>query len=86
MMENYEFVETTSRGIVENGEQMRVVNFRGTDTSNRNHDKLNVDGSFTMPLMDYFKAGMEGRISEVIQTRVIERLSPVEEAPTEPTE
>lgn len=87
MMEKYEFTETSSRGITENGEQMRIVNFRGTDTAERSHDKLNVDGSFAMPLMEYFKAGMEGKLSDVIRDKVIDRLRPEEEpAPGEPTQ
>lgn len=83
MMEQYEFTETSSRGAMENGEQVRIVHFRGTDTAERSNDRLNVDGSFTMPLMEYFKAGMEGKLSEVIRNKVIERLTPTEEVPQE---
>ncbi|WP_342488531.1 hypothetical protein MKX67_18280 [Cytobacillus sp. FSL W7-1323] len=76
MMEQYIFIETSSRNITENGEQFRVVNFRGTDQSSIPNEQLNVDGSFTMPIMDYFMAGVEGRLSEVIKTKVLGRLSP----------
>lgn len=80
MMANYEFTETSSRNITEDGEQLRVVYFRGTDQSSIPNEKLNVDGSFTMPVMDYFMAGAEGRLSEVIRDKVIERLTVTEEA------
>ncbi|MEK4922034.1 hypothetical protein MKX78_08970 [Cytobacillus sp. FSL R5-0569] len=76
MMEQYIFIETSSRNITENGEQLRVVNFRGTDQSSIPNEQLNVDGSFTMPIMDYFMAGVEGRLSEVIKTKVLGRLTP----------
>lgn len=79
MMGEYEFIETSSRNHEENGVPLRVVNFRGTDRSSIPNEKLNVDGSFTMPLMDYFMAGMEGRLSEVIRGKVVERLAPTEE-------
>lgn len=76
MMEQYIFIETSSRNITENGEQLRVVNFRGTDQTSIPNQQLNVDGSFTMPMMDYFMAGVEGRLSEVIRNKVIGRLTP----------
>ena len=76
MMEQYIFIETSSRNITENGEQLRVVNFRGTDQTSIPNQQLNVDGSFTMPMMDYFMAGVEGRLSEVIRNKVIGRLAP----------
>ncbi|MEK4924102.1 hypothetical protein MKX78_19530 [Cytobacillus sp. FSL R5-0569] len=76
MMEQYNFIETSSRNITENGEQLRVVNFRGTDQTSIPNQQLNVDGSFTMPMMDYFMAGVEGRLSEVIRNKVIGRLAP----------
>lgn len=76
MMEDYVFVETSSRNVDVDGEQMRVVNFRGTDQTSIPNERLNVDGSFTMPVMDYFMAGAEGRLSEVIRDNVIDRLTP----------
>lgn len=78
-MEEYVFTETSSRNVTENNEQLRVVNFRGTDQTSIPNEKLNVDGSFTMPLMDYFMAGVEGRLPEVIRDKVIGRLSHGEE-------
>ena len=79
MMEDYIFTETSSRSVDVDGVQMRVVNFRGTDQTSIPNERLNVDGSFTMPLMDYFMAGVEGRLSEVIRVKVVERLTPKEE-------
>jgi hypothetical protein len=79
MMANYEFTETSSRNVEVDGEQMRAVNFRGKDEESLPNDKLNVDGTFTMPLMEYFQAGMEGRLSEVIRNKVVERLTPEED-------
>lgn len=79
MMADYIFTETSSRNIDVSGIQMRLVNFRGTDQTSIPNERLNVDGSFTMPLMDYFMAGVEGRLSEVIRDKVIERLSDAEE-------
>lgn len=79
MMANYEFKETSSRNINQDGEQLRVVNYRGIDDNSIPNTVLNVDGSFTMPVMDYFMAGAENRLSEVIRDKVIERISPQEE-------
>lgn len=76
MMANYEFTETSSRNITEDGEMLRLVNYRGKDDNTIPNTVLNVDGSFTMPIMDYFMAGAEGRLSEVIREHVIERLQP----------
>lgn len=75
MMANYEFTETSSRNTTRDGETLRVVNYRGKDDSSIPDTVLNVDGSFTMPVMDYFMAGAEGRLSEEIRAHVIERLS-----------
>ena len=74
MMAEYEFVETSSRNITEDGEQKRVVNFRGTDQSSLPNEKLNVDGSFTMPLMEYFQAGVDGELPIKIKEYVVGRL------------
>jgi len=74
MMAEYEFVETSSRNITEDGEQKRVVNFRGTDQSSLPNEKLNVDGSFTMPLMEYFQAGVDEELPNKIKEYVVRRL------------
>ncbi|WP_155835445.1 hypothetical protein [Amphibacillus xylanus] len=73
-MAEYEFVETSSRNITENGQQLRVVNFRGTDQSSVPNEKLNVDGSFTMPLTEYFQAGVDGELPNKIKEYVVGRL------------
>jgi len=78
MMENYEFIETSSRDIEVDGEQMRLVNFRGRDNSSIPNEELNVDGRFTMPIMEYFQAGMEGNRPEVIRQYVVGRFTPKE--------
>lgn len=74
MIAEYEFVETSSRNVTEDGEQKRVVNFRGTDQSSLPNEKLNVDGSFTMPLMEYFQAGVDGELPNKIKEYVVGRL------------
>ena len=73
-MAEYEFVETSSRNVTEDGQQKRVVNFRGTDQSSLPNEKLNVDGSFTMPLMEYFQAGVDGELPIKIKDYVVGRL------------
>lgn len=78
MMEAYEITETSSRNITEDGEQLRVVYFRGTDQTSIPNEKLNVDGSFTMPMMEYFMAGVEGKLAETIRVKVIGRITPEE--------
>ncbi|MBT2599078.1 MULTISPECIES: hypothetical protein [unclassified Oceanobacillus] len=78
MMDNYEFTETGSRNVEENGEQVRLVNFRGVDSESVPYEKLNVDGSFTMPMIDYFTAGMEGTLPKVIREYVVNRFTPEE--------
>jgi len=79
MMANYEFTETSSRNITEDGRQMRLVNYRGKDDQSIPNTVLNVDGSFTMPIADYFMAGAEQRLTEVIREHVIDRLTVDEE-------
>jgi len=74
MMADYEFRETSSRNIEQDGEQVRVVNFRGTDGTSVPNEKLNVDGSFTMPLMEYFQAGVDGELPDKIRDYVVNRL------------
>lgn len=74
MMADYEFRETSSRSVEVDGEQVRVVNFRGTDQSSVPNEKLNVDGSFTMPLMEYFQAGVDGELPDKIREYVVARL------------
>ena len=73
-MAEYEFIETSSRNVTEDGEQKRVVSFRGTDQSSLPNEKLNVDGSFTMPLMEYFQAGVDGELPTKIKEYVVARL------------
>ena len=74
MMAEYEFVETSSRNVTEDGQQLRAVSFRGTDQSSLPNEKLNVDGSFTMPLMEYFQAGVDGELPAKIKEYVVARL------------
>lgn len=74
MMAEYEFRETSSRSVEQDGEQVRVVNFRGTDGTSVANEKLNVDGSFTMPLMEYFQAGVDGELPVKIKDYVVGRL------------
>ena len=73
-MADYEFKETSSRNVEVDGEQVRVVNFRGTDGTSVPNEKLNVDGSFTMPLMEYFQAGVDGELPDKIRDYVVSRL------------
>lgn len=81
-MANYEFTETSSRRVEENGEYLRVVYYRGIDDQSIPNTVLNVDGSFTMPEADYFLAGSEGKLPEVIREKVIERISVKEDGST----
>ena len=74
MMAEYEFRETSSRSVEQDGEQVRVVNFRGTDGTSVPNEKLNVDGSFTMPLTEYFQAGVDGELPDKIREYVVNRL------------
>lgn len=78
MMADYEFTETSSRNVTVDGEQIRVVNFRGTDQTSVPNEKLNVDGSFQMPLMEYFQAGVDGELPEKIREYVVSRLDKAE--------
>jgi len=78
MVADYTFTETSSRNITVDGEDMRQVNYRGIDNSSIPNEKLNVDGSFVIPIVEYFTAGVEGRIPEVIKQKVVERLTNAE--------
>ncbi|WP_211742472.1 hypothetical protein [Ornithinibacillus massiliensis] len=73
-MSNYIFEEVSSRYITENGEQVRLVNYRGKDEQTIPNTVLNIDGSFTMPVKDFFEAGVSGNLSEVIRDKVVERI------------
>lgn len=78
MMNEYTFLETSSR--TENdaeGNPIRRVNFRGNDPEGQ----INVDGYVHMPVMDYFMAGVDGSLPQIIKDKVIERLSEREEQP-----
>lgn len=75
MLNDYTFIESGSRSVTYEGETMRLVNFRGIDETSIPHEKLTVDGNFLMSVEDYFAAGVEGKLPEVIKGYVIERLS-----------
>lgn len=76
-MSNYEFTESSSRNIEQDGEQVRLINFRGTEPRDDSGDRerLNIDGAIVVPMMDYFMAGAEGRLPELIKEKVLERLT-----------
>lgn len=75
MMEDYIFEEERSQNVEVDGEVLRRVDFKGTEQTTKVNENLSVSGRFTMPLMEYFQAGMEGRLPEVIRDKVIERIS-----------
>ncbi|MFD1451520.1 hypothetical protein ACFQ5E_12005 [Oceanobacillus sojae] len=76
MMNNYTFTEQSSKNVERNGEQVRLVTFRGSGPRDGiDNEYLNVDGRVDIPLMDYFMAGMENRIPALIKDKVIEQLT-----------
>ncbi|SFM36383.1 hypothetical protein SAMN04487943_11523 [Gracilibacillus orientalis] len=76
-MEEYVFVETSSRTVTEDGQRFRRINFRGNDPTN----ELNVDGYIPkVPEMDYFQAGLDGTLSDLIRNFVIDKLTPTEQS------
>ncbi|WP_339236919.1 hypothetical protein [Oceanobacillus sp. FSL W7-1281] len=77
MMNNYTFTESSSRSIEKDGEQVRLINFRGTEPRDDSGDRerLNIDGAIIVPMMDYFQAGMNGDLPELIKEKVLERLT-----------
>ncbi|GIO18168.1 hypothetical protein J18TS1_12680 [Oceanobacillus oncorhynchi subsp. incaldanensis] len=76
MMNNYEFKETGSRNIERDGEQVRLVSFRGNSPiEGDDRERLNIDGAIVVPMMDYFQAGMNGAIPELIKNKVVDRLT-----------
>lgn len=77
--ERYDFTENGTTPFVENGQRFRRVNFAGVDSTN----ELNIYGYIPkMPEMDYFMAGIDGRLPEVIREHVINKLTVIEgEAP-----
>lgn len=83
MMDKYEFIEMSSSGFVEDGQSYRIVYFRGVDPEHQ----LNVDGHIPkVPMMDYFKAGLEGTLENLIRQFVLDKLAVVPEVPEEVTE
>ena len=84
-MSNYTFEEISSRNGTKNGESVRMVSFRGTEPRETREDNeyLNITGSVSMPVMDYFTAGTEGKLPNVIKEKVIEQLTAREEKPEE---
>ncbi len=80
VMNNYTFNEQSSKTVERNGEQVRLVTFRGSEPRDGlDNEYLNVDGRVDIPLMDYFMAGMENRIPALIKDRVIAQLTEREE-------
>ncbi len=76
MMSNYEFKETGSRNIERDGEQVRLVSFRGNSPiEGDDRERLNIDGAIVVQITDYFQAGIDGAIPELIKNKVVERLT-----------
>ncbi|WP_077603606.1 hypothetical protein [Oceanobacillus sojae] len=76
MMSNYEFKETGSRNIERDGERVRLVSFRGNSPiEGDDRERLNIDGAIIVPMMDYFQAGMNGELPQLIKDKVLERLT-----------
>ncbi|MCT1904127.1 hypothetical protein [Oceanobacillus sojae] len=77
MMNNYTFTESSSRNIEKDGEQVRLINFRGTEPRDETGDRerLNIDGAIIVPMMDYFQAGISGELPQLIKEKVLERLT-----------
>ncbi|PAV30158.1 hypothetical protein CIL05_06740 [Virgibacillus profundi] len=72
MMEKYEFSETNSMPVEENGEQFRKVYFRGIDPAR----ELDVNGHIPkVPVTEYFQAGIDGTIDDLIRTFVVDKLT-----------
>lgn len=72
MMNEYEFQERSSTTIVEGDERFRRINFRGVDPER----ELNVDGHIPkVPESEYFEAGMEGKMNELIKDFVVKKLT-----------
>lgn len=88
MMNDYAFEETNSRTVEVNGEQKRRIDFNGIDPngSSTQVDYLNISGRIFVDVMEYFQAGLDGRIPELISEKVSERLNGREEEPTENAE
>lgn len=75
-MNNYTFTEQSSKNVERNGEQVRLVTFRGSEPREGiDNEYLNVDGRIDIPLTDYFMAGIENRIPALIKGKVIEQLT-----------
>lgn len=86
-MNNYTFTEQSSKTVERNGEQVRLVTFRGSEPrEGLDNEYLNVDGRVDIQLMDYFTAGMNGEIPTLIKEKVIAQLTEREEEPTENAE
>lgn len=80
MMANYEFTETSSSTVIEGDKRFRKIYFRGVDPEH----ELNVDGNIPkVPELDYFMAGVEGKLGELIRDFVIKKIT---EAPEEEQE
>lgn len=72
-MEGYNFKETSSSTFTDSSERFRKVHFIGEDIQDPR--QLNITGYIPkVPEVDYFRAGLEGTLDDLIRNHVVARI------------
>ncbi|PWA05493.1 hypothetical protein DCC39_18070 [Pueribacillus theae] len=71
----YEFRETSSNAVEQDGQHFRRVYFTGGDSTG----ELTINGYIPMvPALEYFQAGIDGTINDLIREHVMTKLTGAE--------
>ncbi|MEF3330552.1 hypothetical protein [Oceanobacillus oncorhynchi] len=78
MMNNYEFdCDGSTRFIEVDGEQYVLVRFTAREPREMrdSQENINLNGNVALLAMEYFQAGLDGKISDVVRDNVIGKLT-----------
>ncbi len=82
MMNNYEFdCDGSTRFIEIDGEQYVLVRFTAREPREmrESQENINLNGNIALPAMEFFQAGLDGNLSDVVRDNVIDKLTAREE-------
>ncbi|WP_152658304.1 hypothetical protein [Oceanobacillus sp. CFH 90083] len=78
MMNNYEFeCDGTTRFIEVDGEQQILVRFTAREPREmrESQENINLNGNVALPAMEFFQAGLDGNLSDVVRDTVLDKLT-----------
>lgn len=81
-MNNYQFeCDGSTRFIEVDGEQHVLVRFTAREPREmrESQENINLNGDVALPAMEYFQAGLDGKIADVVRDTVIDKLTVREE-------